>query len=1192
MRALRLTIAVFALALAAPTAASAGPVLDLDIHHEPTNFEPPSPGSITVQTQTEGSATQNEVQQITVSATEGQFTLSFEGQTTSALEFDASGKEVREALEALPTIGAKNVKNLKLETKGLSRTYPIEFTAALAAKDVPQIEGKSAEGAPLTVVPNATYFFDVRNVGDEETTGAVSVTLQLPAGLSFLSGGGSFSLSSGWADFFEVPLNVPWECPGASPGDTTVTCSTPGPIPRHTLNDGLVVRVTVDPSALGSEASATAEASGGGAPNLATAAEPTPILTSPAPFGILDHSFVPEVLSAELGPTGFKPERRSGAHPVLLTIPLDFASVPAPDGVRAIPAGNVRDVVVDLPPGFLGDPSAVGECSQALFTLGECPGSAQVGRIDAKVTGVAAFKVRIGIFNLTHPRGVVSDIAFAIAANPIHVRASLDPARGYAITTTTANINETTPALHTRLTFWGTPADRSHDSERCRTFKSNSPIADEQNGDTSKECPTDAREPFLTLPSRCDTPPTFLLHDYNSWQNPDVVGPPIDHTLPGPITDCDIAQSGFKPAVEIEPTGEQANTPTGLDVRISVPQNSNPVAQATPPIKHTVVTLPPGMALSPSFADGLVGCSEEAFGISHAGVPDAAPVACPDASRIGEVEGTSPLVPQPVEGSMYLAQQEDNPFGSLFALYVALHDTEERGVLVKLAGEISLDPQTGQITTTFDDLPQLPIGELTLRFRSGPRAPLVSPPTCGAHRIEAQLSSYAQPDVPVDVSNTYQVSEGPGGAPCALSEAARPFEPRLSAGTLNPVAGAFSPLALRVTRSDADQEISTVQGSPPAGLIASLRGVGRCSEARIALARSRSAPGEGRLERRSPSCPAASQVGTVTSGAGAGPEPIYIPGKVYLAGPYKGAPLSGVAIVPAIAGPADLGTIVVRAPVYVDRKSARVRLVSDPLPQIVHGVLVRVRDVRIDLDRPRFTLNPTSCEPKSFEALLRSVTGAIKALSERFQVGDCGALGFKPRLALKLRGGTRRGAHPALRSVYRPRPGDANLQSILVRLPRSAFLDQGHIRTICTRVQFVADKCPTGAIYGHVRAFTPLLDQPLEGPVYLRSSNHDLPDLVFDLRGEIDLEAVARIDSVRGGIRATFSGIPDAPISKVVLAMQGGRKGLIVNSRNICRAAGRAEARLEAHSGRRATLRPKLRAQCGKQRKGKRGRRR
>jgi hypothetical protein len=1188
----RATIAALGATLALGAApAAAAPVLDLDIHHDPSHFAPGGfPGSLEASTASRGSAATDEVQEIRLAADSGSFKLTFEGETTAEIPFNASGVDVRKALEALEAIGAGNVKG-KVTSLGLVRTYAIEFVGALAKQDVPQIG--AAEGADPLRLHRERYSFDVWNLGDEPTGGEVTLTLQLQGGLSRGAfAGGGLQLSDGWKAKNGGVSSVSWDCSGSKAGDTTIECTTPGPIPPHTVNDALRIDVAVDPGAAEGEVLATAQVSGGGAANAAEAAEPTEIGTEPDGFGLLGPSFRPEFFSEEAAAGGgFEVERRSGAHPALLVFPFDFASIADPRSGDLIPAENVRDFTVDLPPGFLGDPTAVGECSQAVFTLGACSGAAQVGRIDAKVIGSLAPRVHIGIFNLRHPRGAITDIALAVAGNPVHVKAHLDPANGYAITTTTAAINETFPVLRQRASFWGVPAAHSHDSERCNLFKVNETNTDYNNGDTSKECSTDhGEEPFLTAPFECGAEQRVTLHDYDSWQHPGLPNslPPHTYTQPGPTRGCAAAQAGFKPEVSLTPTGREANIPTGLDVGIHIPQSENPNAPATPPVASTTVTLPAGMALNPAFADGLQGCSEAEFGISDAGVPNGEPIRCPDASRIGEVEISSPLLPNPIEGSMYLAKQQANPFGSLLALYMAVHDNEERGILVKLAGRIDLDPRSGQITQTFTELPQFPFEDLTLRFRSGERAPLVNPPTCGTHTIAVKIASYAQPNEPIDASGSYRVEEGSGGAPCAASEASRPFEPTLTAGTLNPLAGAFSPLALRVTRSDADQEIATVQGTAPEGLTASLRGLGRCSEAQIAAAAARSAPGEGEIERERPSCPASSLIGTVQAGAGAGPSPIYVPGRVYLAGPYRGAPLSGVAIVPAIAGPVDLGTIVVRAPAYVDPRSAQVRIASDPLPQIVHGVLVRVREIDLDLDRPGFTLNPTSCEQKSFEATLRSTAGTLKALAERFQVFDCGHLGFRPRLWLKLIGGSRRGAHPALRSVYRPRAGDANLARLSVRLPHSAFLEQAHIRTICTRVQFAAERCPTAAIYGHVRAFTPLLDEPLEGPVYLRSSSHNLPDLVFDLHGTIDLEAVARIDSRRGGIRATFSGVPDAPISKVVLRMQGAQKGLIVNSTDLCAGKHRANVRLDGHNGKQATLKPLMRAQCGKS-KSKRG---
>ena len=1014
----------------------------------------------------------------------------------------------------------------------------------------------------------AGYSFDVENVGDASTSGPVTVTVRLPPGTSR---NGAFTNSATSEE------NQQWSCPGSS-GDTTVVCTTADSIPRHYDLRNLFVGVDVEAGVAEGTVLASAEVEGGGAASTASATEATPISSRPAPFGIFAPSFEVGFLKADAA----TPVLESGAHPALARFPFDFNTIPAPLGgaERVVsPPEPIRDLRVDLPPGFLGNPTAVGECTQAQFTLNECPRDSQVGRIDLRLYPISPDETNYfqiyspttaGVFNLSHPRGVVTDLGFVFASNPVHIKASLDPANHYAITTEVPLINETVPAYGSRLTLWGVPADHSHDSERCGSLSK-----------TAEECPTDHEKvPFLTTPSRCGVDHIARIFDYDSWQHPGVYGTPIDYTLPDQTTHCE--KPRFEPDVSIEPTGHQANTPTGLNVHIEVPQNENPDALGTPPVKSTVVTLPEGMTVNPAFAEGLAGCTE-----SQIGLETDDPVECPDNSRIGEVQLRSPLLPNPIEGSMYLARQEENPFGSLLAVYLALHDTEERGVLVKVAGKISLDSATGQITTSFDQLPELPFEDLTLKFRSGDRAPLVNPPTCGTHAIAATMTSYARPGEAVGASNSFSVSEGPGGGACQGSLGARPFDPSLVAGTLNPVAGAFSPLALRVFRSDADQELSTVEGAAPAGLTASLRGVGRCSEAQIATAAARSHPGEGALEQAHPSCPADSQVGTVQAGAGAGPSPIYVPGKIYLAGPYEGAPASGVAIVPAVAGPVDLGDVVVRAPAYIDPRTAQITIKSDPLPQIVNGVLIRTRDVRINLDRPRFSLNPTSCEPMSIAASLRSTEGATKLDSERFQVGSCASLGFKPRLRLKLRGGTRRGRFPALKAVYRPRGGDANASSLVVRLPHSAFIEQGHFRTICTRVQFAAAGgdgagCPPASAYGHVIAYTPILDQPLEGPVYLRSSSHNLPDMVLVLHGPPSLpvrfEAVGRIDSARGGIRSTFEGIPDVPLSAVVLEMEGGRKGLIVNSTDLCKGRHRARASYTAHNGKRVGGKPLVRA--------------
>jgi hypothetical protein len=1007
------------------------------------------------------------------------------------------------------------------------------------------------------------YWFDVSNVGGDDSSGPITLTLELPTGLTGFSASNKIDLGG------QIAAN--WSCPGVA-GASTVVCTSTETIPAHRYTPGPILVVKVAPGLEGQELTSTATLSGGGVAEAPPAAgcpplvaacdsEPTRISATPAPFGILASSFQPDFFEAD----GVTPVRQSGAHPFVATFPFDFNTVdrPTADKTAKRPTENVRNLRVDLPAGFLGNPSAVGECQPGTH----CPPDSQVGTIEFTIAPLAA-ELHYGphsaqVFNMAHPKGVITDLSFDFAGNPVHIKASLDPARNYAIKTTVSSINESLPIFHQKLTVWGVPADSRHDSERC--------------GITSPsfaKCPSPGpRKPFLTVPFQCGVENSMKLSRYDSWENTGVFGPDVEYPMPGQQTGCE--EPRFEPDVSLEPTGKQANTATGLDVSIHVPQNENPNGLGTPPVKSTVVTLPKGMTVSPSFADGLEGCSEAQIGL---GTND--PVACPDNSRIGEVELSTPLLPKPIVGSMYLAKQGANPFGSLLAVYLAVHDTEERGVLVKVPGKIELDPVTGQITTSFDDLPQFPFEDLTLKFRSGPRAPLINPPTCGTHAIAVEMASYAQPDDPVEISNAYGVNEGPGGGGCQQVASQRPFDPQLLGGTLNPLAGAFSPMNLRVSRTDAEQELSGLEGIAPPGLSASLRGVGRCSDAQIAAAAARSQPGQGALELASPSCPANSQVGTLEAGAGAGAGLIYVPGKIYMAGPYKGAPLSGVAIVPAIAGPVDLGNVVVRAPAYVDPVAAQVRLVTDQLPQIVNGVLIRVRDIRVHLDRPEFMLNPTSCAQKRLGATLFSTEGATKQASNRFQVGDCASLGFAPRLGIKLKGGTKRGGHPALKAVVSPRDGDANFANAVVTLPRSAFLDQAHIRTICTRVQYAAEKCPPGAQYGFAKAWTPLLDEPLEGPVYLRSSDHKLPDLVAALHGIVDVDLTGRIDSFKGGIRSSFEDIPDVPVSRFVLEMQGGRKGLVVNSRNLCAGKNKAAAKLDGQNGKGHDFSPLVKPSC------------
>jgi hypothetical protein len=530
------------------------------------------------------------------------------------------------------------------------------------------------------------------------------------------------------------------------------------------------------------------------------------------------------------------------------------------------------------------------------------------------------------------------------------------------------------------------------------------------------------------------------------------------------------------------------------------------------------------------------------------------PSDCPDASKLGTAEITSPALKRPIHGGLFLRTPEP---GHLFRFWLV---SSELGVNLKLPAEVELDQQTGRLTTVIQESPQLPASKVVLQLRGGARAPLRNPESCGTFNASYEFGPWSG-NPPAT-----------GIAPIAINEGCNTggFGPKLSAGTISPSAGEFSPLVFDITREDGEQNLAAIDVTLPQGLTAKLAGVPLCSDGLAA----------------SSACPASSQIGIVRAAVGAGSQPLWVPqpGKsptaVYLAGPYKGAPYSVVATVPAQAGPFDLGLVTVRSGIYVDPETAQVTVKSDPLPQILQGIPIDYRHVRVEVNRSKFTLNPTSCAVGTVHSAIRGTGGAVAHPSDRFQAADCASLGFTPRLTLRLKGGTKRGGHPRLRAALTAKKGQANIRRASVALPHSEFLDQAHIGTVCTRVQFAANACPAASAYGHARAITPLLDQPLEGVVYLRSSSHKLPDLVVDLRGQVHVVLAGRIDSVNGGIRTTFEAAPDAPIRKFVLNMKGGKKGLLVNSRNLCATKNRAFVKLNAHNGRSSNSRPVLKNSC------------
>jgi hypothetical protein len=882
------------------------------------------------------------------------------------------------------------------------------------------------------------------------------------------------------------------------------------------------------------------------------------------------------------------PTNQAGSHPFAVTTTVRVNTVPDVEKGELPDGGAAKDVIVKLPPGLVGNPTAVPRCAEALFTQvtewrSACP--------NRTVLGLGAFRVGVdqgpGIFdapvyNLTPGPGVALKLGFVITTVPVTVDITINPDPPHNAIASATNVSQVGIFYGSELTLWGNPASPAHDPLRgsCLKIERTEPDHPASSGN----CPAEiAERPFLTLPRSC-TGPLETVFEADSWMAPGAwLSEPVES--PG-VDDC--KSLAFEPGISADPTSAEAASPSGLDFNLTVEDEglTDPQKRAQSDIRKAVVTLPEGMTVNPSQAEGLGACSAADYGRER--LDSEAGDGCPSSSKIGSVEVQTPLLEgKTIRGSLYVAKPFENPFGSLIAIYMVLRDPE-LGIFVKQAGEVApatAGPNAGQLTTTFDDLPQLPFSHFRLHFPAGPRSALVTPSACGKYTTTAVFTPWANPSATHTATASFEVTSGPGGGPCPPSPL--PFHPSFTAGSVDPTAGAFSPFHLRLTRQDAEQEMTRFSSILPPGVVGKLAGVGKCLDSQIEAARTKT----GTQELAAPSCPVASRVGRIVAGAGAGSELTYVGGNAYLAGPYHGAPLSVAAITPVVVGPFDLGTVVVREALDLDPVTAQVHVdgaASDSIPRILAGIPVRLRDLRIQVDRPRFMLNPTSCEPFAIGATLFGGFLDLSSpaddmpvpLSERYQAARCARLGFRPKLSLRLTGGTRRGDHPSLRAVLVPRARDANVGSAVVTLPHSAFLEQSHIRTICTRVQFAARQCPAGSVYGHARAITPLLDKPLEGPVYLRSSNHPLPDLVAALHGVVDVELVGRIDSIGGRIRTSFESPPDAPVTKFVLRMRGGAKGLVVNSRDLCAAPGRAQARLRAQNGKRLTLVPLVKASC------------
>lgn len=1061
----------------------------------------------------------------------------------------------------------------------------------------------SATSQPTNLIPGSTdrgaYLLVATNVGSATAQGHIALTDTLPPGVAAVEGKVFASSDDESAEEFECTIAAP-----------TVTCESEGPIPPGSK---VLVEIGLNLSAAaGSTLSNEAEVSGGGAGARKVISQSTVSEDTPA-FGFLPGE---EGLAAPLVEANGEAATQAGSHEAYeLLTGAAFPTV-APGG-ELTGAGHLRDFSLELPPGLLADPTAVPmRCSELQLTGEACPPQSQVGTVTI-TTFLFGIEVHTnGLYLMVPPPGAPAELGFNAIGVGIfpHVLASIRTESDYGATGTSHDIlaRGLNPVLDVSAELWGDPSSPAHEFARERK------CLDPKGEPTA--CPVQ-EEAFLSLPVSCPGEPSLFGALADSWEEPfpefeyreaeyesaDLDGNPVQ------VEGCEELEP-YEPTISLKPTTNVSDSPSGLNVDLNQPQEPDLEGLATPQLRDISLTLPEGLAANASQADGLAACAPAQAGmLTPVGQSPAhfraAPTGCPDASKLGTLEATSPLLAQynekeevqrnpgtgqpllePLHGSVFLAKPFENPFNSLLAVYFTVEDPKT-GIFATLAGEVEPDPLTGRLTTRLEENPQLPIEDVKVHLFEGSRAPLQTPPACGTFTTTGVLAPWSAPDTAASPSSSFATTRAPSPGACPATAAEAPNAPTLAAGTESPRAKAFSPLVFKLSREDGSQRMAKLETVLPPGLTGKLAGIGQCSDAQVAAAQARSHPNEGALELASPSCPAASEVGIINAAAGSGPTPFHIEGHLYLAGPYKGAPLSLVSITPAVAGPFDLGSVVVRIAAYLNPETGQVRAVSDPFPQILQGIPVDLRSVAVRLSRPNFSLNPTSCEPLSFGGSVTSIFGQAAPLAAPFQVGGCAALPYKPKLTARLFGPIHRGGHPRFRSVFTARPGDANTGRVAFALPRSEFIDQSHFRTICTRVQFAAGQCPAGAVYGHIKATSPLVDYPVEGPLYLRSSSHELPDLVAVLKGpasqpiEVDLDG--RVDSVNGGIRTTFETVPDLPVTKAVITLQGAKKGLFQNSTNICRGTHQATAKLTAQNGKVITLHPKMRASCPKPKKKK-----
>ena len=980
------------------------------------------------------------------------------------------------------------------------------------------------------------YSIAVRNAGSSASDGSpVTITDTLPTGVTAISVVG-YDLGPGFKALTNNEQQpTPLECVLKL---HLVTCTDPHVVqPGDSLTVDVVVKVSPGLPE-GEPVLNTVTVVGGGAA-LQTVSLSTPVQASPVGFGLESIAFQPTNLSGEV-------DTQAGDHPYEFTTMfyVNTAEETNKNFPGANPSGNPKDVVVDLPAGFVGNPQVVQKCSQTLADTPpvpgkpQCPASSQIGvaRLDIRglthdpLGGGGGTGDAVPIYNVVPDRGVAAQFEFFDVV-PITVFVNVSQDTNYAVRTTVSGIPEAAVLTSSSLTFFGEPDSSTDILNRDRGI--GAPVA------------------FLQNPVECEAGSLQASIAVDSWEHPGSYLPDGSPNLSDPnwktytttmypsLSGCDMLQ--FEPSLTVTPSTLQADEPTGVDVNVRVPQAPDRLGGlATPELKDATVTLPAGMSLSPSAADGLGACSDAEIDLASI-----EPGSCPDASVLGSVRVNVPLLEEPLVGQVFLGEPECDPCssadaagGRMIRLYI---EAAGSGVRLKKEGRVYLNPSTGQLTSRFENNPQDPFENLELDFKSGLRAGLATPQTCGQALTTTDFVPWSSPVTPdASPTSSFDVSwDGAGGACPSVP----PLSPSFSAGTSNPDAGQFSPFTLTFAREDREQDLSGIQVHMPPGLLGTLTGVPLCEEAAAAAG----------------TCPDASLIGSMTVAAGPGSHPFYQKGKIYLTGPYDGAPFGLSIVVPTVAGPFNLGDVVVRARINIDPLTAALTVTSDSFPQVIDGIPLRLRTANVTVDRPGFIFNPTNCAQQHITATIAGAQGTQAQVSAPFAVSGCAGLHFGPSFKVSTSGKTSRkdGASLDARLTF-PAGAQSNIAKVKVELPKLLPSRLTTLQKACPAAQFNTNPagCPAASVVGIAKAITPVLPVPLTGPAYFVSNGGEaFPNLTVVLQGygaRVDLVGDTFI-SKQGITSSTFTNVPDVQVSSFELYLPEGPYSALAANGNLCK---------------------------------------